>query len=117
MITALAAATGVDVAACTNDTGATAASGDWTLEVATGDIKTAFAADAYAGLLANAEPTVTLSSGATEALLGGTLSFTASFTNTSTQAGYAPIIDLNLPATGKDGADGKTLTNVDITAP
>ena len=104
LITALAAATGADVAASTNDTGATGAGGDWTLEVATGTIETAFAADAYAGLLANAAPTVTLSGTATEALLGGTFSFTASFTNPSTQAGFAPFIDLILPATGKDGA-------------
>ena len=104
LITALAAATGADVAASTNDTGATSAGGNWTLEVATGAIETAFAADAYAGLLANAEPTVTLSGTATEALLGGTFSFAASFTNPSTQAGFAPFIDLILPATGKDGA-------------
>ena len=106
LITALAAATGADVAASTNNTGSAAAGGDWTLEVATGAIETGFAADAYAGLLANAVPTVTLSGTPTEALLGGQFSFTASFANTepSGQAGYAPFIDLILPATGKDGA-------------
>ena len=104
LITALAIATGADVAASTNDTGSTSAGGDWTLEVATGAIESGLAAVSYDGLLADASPTVALSGAATDALLGGTFSFTATFTNASTQAGYAPFIDLILPATGKDGA-------------
>ncbi|UPG95554.1 VCBS domain-containing protein [Luteibacter aegosomatissinici] len=53
-----------------------------------------------------AAPTVTLSEAATDALLGGNVTFTASFDNTSAQVGYAPYIDLFLPATGRDGDDG-----------
>ncbi len=104
LITQLAALTGADVAASTNDTGAPAAGGDWTLEVATGSIESTVPMLSYDSLLADAAPTVTLSGAATEALLGGTFSFTASFTNASTQAGFAPFIDLILPTTGKDGA-------------
>jgi uncharacterized repeat protein (TIGR01451 family) len=104
----LAELTGADVAASDDDTGNATAGGDWLLETASGAIETGFTADAYAGLLADAAPTVTLSGTATEALLGGTFSFTASFTNhASTQAGYAPFIDLILPATGKDGASAE----------
>ena len=108
LITSLAAATGADVATSTNDTGSTSAGGDWTLEVATGAIESGLAAVSYDGLLADASPTVALSGAATDALLGSTFSFTATFTNVSTQAGYAPFIDLILPATGKDGDDGVT---------
>jgi large repetitive protein len=104
LITALAAATGADVAASTNDTGATGAGGDWTLEVSTGAIETGLVAMSYEGLLADAAPTVALSTTAMDSLLGGQFSFTASFTNTSSQVGFAPYIDLILPATGKDGA-------------
>ena len=41
-----------------------------------------------------------------DVLLGSQFSFTASFSNAETtgQAGFAPFIDLILPATGKDGA-------------
>lgn len=105
LITALAAATGADVAASTNDTGATSAGGDWKLEVSTGAIETGLVAMSYEGLLADAVPTVTLSTATMDTLLGGQFSFTASFTNTSSsQVGFAPFIDLILPATGKDGA-------------
>lgn len=62
-------------------------------------------ADVHA-LLAGANPTVTLSSGGQDVLLGGQVTFTASFRNTAAQDGYAPYIDLLLPATGKDGNDG-----------
>ena len=103
LITALAAATGADVAASTNDTGATSAGGDWKLEVSTGAIETGLLAMSYEGLLADAAPTVTLSTATMETLLGGQFSFTASFTNTSSQVGFAPFIDLILTATGKDG--------------
>jgi VCBS repeat-containing protein len=51
-------------------------------------------------------PTVTLSATRIDVLLGSQFSFTASFSNAETtgQAGFAPFIDLILPATGKDGA-------------
>ena len=104
LIAQMAALTGADVAASTNDTGSADAGGDWKLEVATGNIESAVPVLAYEGLLANASPTVTLSTANLETVLGGQLSFTATFTNISTQPGYAPFIDLILPATGKDGA-------------
>ncbi|MBA5637430.1 DUF4347 domain-containing protein [Duganella sp. LX20W] len=51
-ITSLAAATGADVAASTDLTGAAAAGGDWVLEASTGTIETAAIADtAYTGTL------------------------------------------------------------------
>ena len=104
LINALAAATGADVAASTNDTGSASVGGDWTLEVSTGAIETGLAAVSYDGLLADASPTVTLSAPTMDVLLGGQFSFTATFTNPASQVGFAPFIDLILPATGKDGA-------------
>nr|WP_287697176.1 VCBS domain-containing protein [Accumulibacter sp.] len=98
--------TGADVAASDDASGSATAGGDWTLEVAQGAIDSAFAAGAWDGLLANALPTVTLSATTMDVLLGSQFSFTASFSNAETtgQAGFAPFIDLILPATGKDGA-------------
>jgi len=104
LLGALAALTGADVAASTNDTGSADAGGDWTLEAATGSIESIVPTLSYEGLLANAGPTVSLSGANIDALLGGQLSFTATFTNNSSQVGFSPFIDLILPATGKDGA-------------
>ena len=105
----LAELTGADVAASTDDTGSSDAGGDWELEVAAGRIDSRLAVTdaglaAYDGLLADASPTVALSAATMDTLLGDRLSFTATFTNTSTQPGFAPFMDLILPATGKDGA-------------
>ena len=104
LISQLAAATGADVAASTNNTGAQSAGGDWILEVSTGPIESRLTEVSYGGLLPNASPTVSLSTIAMDSLLGGQFSFTASFSNPSTQVGFAPFIDLVFPATGKDGA-------------
>ncbi len=103
--------TGADVGASLDNTGSADAGGNWTLEVRDGVIDHALALTAtgeaaYHGLLLDAAPTVTLSSGGTDVLLGDQLTFTASFSNTSTQDGYAPFIDVFMPATGKDGNDG-----------
>ncbi|WP_052949711.1 VCBS domain-containing protein [Dyella japonica] len=103
--------TGAGVAASSDNTGSVAAGGNWTLEVHDGaiDHPLAISAEARAGfqgLLVDASPTVTLSSAGGDVLLGDQVTFTASFTNTSTQDGYAPFIDLFFPATGKDGDDG-----------
>ena len=49
--------------------------------MATGSIESAVPVLAYEGLLADASPTVALSSTNLETLLGGQLSFTATFTN------------------------------------
>ncbi len=110
----LAALTGSDVATSTDDTGSAAAGGNWVLERQTGLIESSLAISAdtlanYSGLMADAAPTVTLSSaGPVDTLLGGQFSFTATFTNTSSQVGFAPFIDLILPTTGKDGAGAET---------
>ena len=90
LITALAAATGADVAASTNDTGSASAGGDWTLEVATGAIETGLAAVSYDGLLADAAPTVTLSGRRPMPCSAATFSFTATFTNTSGAGRLSP---------------------------
>ncbi|MDM0034492.1 VCBS domain-containing protein [Variovorax sp. J22P271] len=108
----LARFTGADVGASADDTGNTAAGGNWTLEVRSGDVDKAIAIDAaslagFQGLLA-AGPSVSLAAGGTDALLGGQFSFTVSMSNTSADVGYAPYIDLFMPATGKDGDDGAT---------
>ncbi|CAG2139117.1 hypothetical protein LMG26411_01659 [Cupriavidus numazuensis] len=99
------------MAASTNDTGAGSAGGDWVLEASTGPIESrldvnAVELDHYSGLLANAAPTVTLDSGGETILLGGNATIHATFTNPSSQPGYAPYIDVLLPATGYDGDDG-----------
>nr|WP_328803626.1 VCBS domain-containing protein [Pseudomonas ullengensis] len=109
----LARWTGADVAASNDDTGARAAGGDWNLEVRSGDIDKGIALSSaalsgYDDLLANAAPTTSLPATSAQVLLGGNFTFTVNFDNTSSQAGYAPFIDLFLPATGKDGAGSAT---------
>ncbi|MEK7696394.1 MAG: DUF4347 domain-containing protein, partial [Pseudomonadota bacterium] len=116
LIQRLAAVTGADVAASTNDTGSAAAGGDWTLEKSIGPIESHLDINAdelahYNGLLANASPTTTLGSSGETILLGGTATFEATFTNPSSQPGYAPYIDVLLPATGYDGDDGATFVS------
>ncbi|MGJ7517370.1 VCBS domain-containing protein [Pseudomonas baetica] len=111
LVTELARWTGADVAASSNDTGSTAAGGDWTLETRVGDIDKVIALSSTAmasfdGLLADAAPTVTLPATGSDVLLGDRFTFTVNFNNTSTQAGFAPFINLALAATGKDGDDG-----------
>lgn len=108
LVAELARWTGADVAASDNDTGAASAGGDWQLEVNTGDIDQHIAlSDAalndYDDLLANANPTTSLPTSSYQVLLGDNFTFTINFQNSSSQAGFAPYIDLFLPATGKDG--------------
>jgi large repetitive protein len=114
---ALARATHADIAASTNDTGGTAAGGDWVLESSTGVIEAGAAFNAglvasYDGLLV-AQPTVTISAARTatgdanKVLLGEDFSMTATFDNTHpTDTGYGPYIDLFYSANGADGGDG-----------
>jgi fimbrial isopeptide formation D2 family protein/uncharacterized repeat protein (TIGR01451 family) len=111
LVQALATVTGATVGASANATGSASAGGDWTLEVTSGHLDKPIALSAtalihYDGLLADASPTATLSSTGNDVLLGDNFTFTVSFTNPSTQVGYAPYIDLLVPATGKDGNDG-----------
>ncbi|MDM0114790.1 VCBS domain-containing protein [Variovorax sp. J22R133] len=116
LVAQLAQLTGADVGASSDATGSTAAGGNWNLEVVSGVIDKplaigAEASAAYAGLLANAAPTVALDSGGSDVLLGEQASFTVNFSNNSAQVGYAPFIDVFLPATGKDGNDGVTFAS------
>lgn len=111
LVSELAHWTGADVGASADDTGNAAAGGNWTLEVRSGDVDKAIALSPVAlagfeGLLADAAPTVSVSSGGSDVLLGGQYGFTLNFSNASVQQGFAPYIDLFLPATGKDGNDG-----------
>lgn len=111
LVGALAEATGADVAASSNDTGNPAAGGDWTLEVRTGHIESelrigAAALAAYDGLLADATPTLALDGASADILLGDTAQIRAIVTNPSAQEGFAPFIDILIPATGFDGDDG-----------
>ncbi|MFD0878392.1 DUF4347 domain-containing protein, partial [Variovorax dokdonensis] len=106
LVNELARWTGADVGASADATGATADGGNWVLETTAGEVDKALVlgADALAGfdgLLAT--PTVTLSSGGDDVLLGSTFTVTASFTNPAAEVGYAPFIDVFIPATGKDG--------------
>jgi uncharacterized repeat protein (TIGR01451 family) len=111
LVDRLAVLTGADVAASSNDTGATAAGGDWVLEVQHGVIDKTMvlsgeARTSFSGLLALASPVVSFDQAGDNALLGDQFTFTINFSNSASQAGYAPYIDLALPATGKDGDDG-----------
>ncbi|WP_448090227.1 VCBS domain-containing protein [Pseudomonas azerbaijanoccidentalis] len=111
LVTELARWTGADVAASSNDTGSTTAGGDWALETRVGDIDKAIAISSAAmasfdGLLADAAPTVALPTAGSDVLLGDRFNFTINFSNTSGQTGFAPFINLAIPATGKDGDDG-----------
>ncbi|WP_442107531.1 VCBS domain-containing protein [Pseudomonas sp. NUPR-001] len=99
--------TGADVGASSDNTGSAKAGGDWALEVTRGAIDkpialTAAAMAGYDRLLA-AGPSTDLSGGA-DVLLGNTFNFTVTFTNSTSDTGYAPFVDLFFPATGKDGA-------------
>ncbi|MBI6883463.1 VCBS domain-containing protein [Pseudomonas putida] len=111
LVDQLARWTGADVGASSNATGSTLAGGDWRLEVSHGDVDKGIALAAttlgnFQGLLADASPTVTLGSAAADVQLGEQFNFTVSFSNPSTQEGYAPFVDVFLPATGRDGNDG-----------
>ncbi len=111
LVTELARWTGADVAASSNDTGSTKAGGDWALETRVGDIDKSIAISSAAmagfdGLLADAAPTASLPTAGSDVLLGDNFSFTVNFSNPSTQAGFAPFINLALPTTGRDGNDG-----------
>ncbi|MDN6860512.1 VCBS domain-containing protein [Pseudomonas sp. CAN2814] len=116
LVNELARWTGADVGASSNATGSTSAGGDWNLEVRNGDVDKAIALSAdtltsFQGLLADASPTVAMGSGGSAVRLGDTFTFDVSFSNPSTQVGYAPYIDLFMPATGRDGNDGATFVS------
>ncbi|SAL77829.1 hypothetical protein AWB74_05238 [Caballeronia arvi] len=111
LVQTLASATGAAVGASDDATGSAALGGDWTLEVTSGTLDHAIALSGYAlahydHLLADASPTVTLSTARQDVLLGDQFTFNVSFTNTSSQVGYGPYVDLLMPATGRDGNDG-----------
>lgn len=111
LVGALAQATGAEVAASSNATGNPSAGGDWTLEVATGNIESelqivAAALATYDGLLADAAPTLVLDTSSADILLGDTAQIRAIVSNPAIQEGYAPFIDILIPSTGYDGDDG-----------
>jgi len=111
LVNELARWTGADVGASSNATGSTRFGGDWNLEVRSGDVDKGIALaastlDHFQGLLANASPTVNIGIPSTDVLLGDQFTFNVDLRNTSSQVGFAPYIDLFLPATGKDGDDG-----------
>ncbi|WP_017520917.1 VCBS domain-containing protein [Pseudomonas nitroreducens] len=111
LVNELARWTGADVGASSNATGSTAAGGDWNLEVRAGDLDKSIALSAdtlvsFQGLLADASPTVAMGSGGSTVRLGDQFTFDVIFNNPSSQVGYAPYIDLFMPATGRDGNDG-----------
>lgn len=116
LVNELARWTGADVGASSNATGSTLAGGDWNLEVRAGDVDKTIALSAstltdFQGLLANASPTVAMGSGGSAVRLGDTFTFDVNFSNPSTQVGFAPYIDLFMPATGRDGNDGATFVS------
>lgn len=111
LVDELARWTGADVGASSNATGSQLAGGDWRLEVSHGEVDKSIALAAstlasFDGLLADASPTASLGSGGAAVQLGEQFTFTVSFTNPSTQEGYAPYLDVFMPATGRDGNDG-----------
>ncbi|HJS34087.1 MAG TPA: DUF4347 domain-containing protein, partial [Pseudoxanthomonas sp.] len=113
LVNELARVTGADVGASADATGSALAGGNWALEVVSGTIDKplalgAEAVSAYSGLLADAAPVATIDAAGADVLLGTQANFVVNFSNGSTQVGFAPYIDLFLPATGKDGNDGVT---------
>ena len=122
LVEGLASATGMDVGASADDTGHSGLGGDWELERQQGQLAddrgVALAALApLDGLLADAEPTASLGESATEVPLGEEFQFTVSVSNASTtQEGYAPFVQLIVPATGKDGAGAEVDDGVIITS-
>ncbi|WP_448681009.1 VCBS domain-containing protein [Pseudomonas nicosulfuronedens] len=116
LVNELARWTGADVGASSNATGSSSAGGDWNLEVRTGDLDKSIALSAdtlvsFQGLLADASPTVAMGSGGSTVRLGDQFTFDVIFSNPSTQVGFAPYIDLFMPATGRDGNDGATFVS------
>ncbi|MDF3866398.1 VCBS domain-containing protein [Pseudomonas denitrificans (nom. rej.)] len=116
LVNELARWTGADVGASSNATGSTGAGGDWNLEVRAGDVDKSIALSAdtlvsFQGLLADASPTVAMGSGGAAVRLGDTFTFDVIFSNPSSQVGFAPYIDLFMPATGRDGNDGATFVS------
>ncbi|PTL89938.1 hypothetical protein C6W88_16935 [Halomonas litopenaei] len=122
LVEGLASATGMDVGASTDDTGHSGLGGDWELERQQGQLAddrgVALAALApLDGLLADAEPTASLGESAAEVPLGEEFQFTVSVSNASTaQEGYAPFVQLIVPATGKDGAGAEVDDGIVITS-
>ena len=116
LVNELATLTGADVAASSNDTGASAKGGDWNLEVRSGSIEQPLALSSAAlsgfdALLANASPTVTFNDTGSDVLLGNQFTFTLNFDNSSSQPGYAPFVTVFMPASGKDGNDGASFVS------
>ncbi len=116
----LAGLTGAVVAASTNITGATGVGGDWTLEYATGSIRTPLAIDtrSITGIdtTLDAAPSTTFPTGpnaaTSQVLIGTSFNFSIDFGNTGTQTGYGPWVDLFIPHLGQDGVNGGPLDGI-----
>lgn len=125
---AIAQATGADVAASNDATGARALGGDWILETKVGEVEAGgviadAALDGYQHLL-SAQPTVSLGapvvSGAgvtSDLLLGESFQMTAVFSNGGSSNGFGGYVDLFVPAQGADGGaspDGVSITGATL---
>jgi hypothetical protein len=113
---AIAVATGADVAASVDRTGAARLGGNWTLEAAVGhvDASVAVRSDAIDWDYVLLEvPGVALSVASPDVLLGEAFTIAATFDNLGNETGYGPYLDLFVPARGADGGaspDGITIT-------
>ncbi|MFV0441996.1 MAG: SdrD B-like domain-containing protein [Planctomycetaceae bacterium] len=101
--------TGADIAASIDPTGFEPRGGDWNLEYVLGAMQTSVAfSDAIQRdwrFLMAPGPEVTLTPPAAS-YLGDTVTFEAVFSNTGTNTGYGPYLDLIFPANGVDGDAG-----------
>ncbi|MBM7069751.1 DUF4347 domain-containing protein, partial [Actibacterium sp. 188UL27-1] len=108
----LSEATGAEIAASTDLTGAEGLGGDWDLEFSTGQIEAMTVVDAddmiaFGGVLA-AEPQSTIQN-IDDPLIGEPFTFTLSFENaSSTDTGFAPYVNLIIPTAGTDGVYDST---------
>ena len=110
LVDSLAALTGSDVAASSNDTGSATRGGDWALEYRHGTLESTVVFSQslqtnYRGVLA-VGPDVEFANANQNAQLGETFAFTVTFDNTGTDVGYGPFVDLIFPVNGIDGAAG-----------
>ncbi len=103
-LAALTRATGADVAASTDTTGA---GGNWRLEAATGAVAGIFTTDtarlAAVDTVLAAVPTVTVTAERQQVLIGENFDFRVTFDNSGgPESGFGPYIAVFVPAAGRD---------------
>ena len=123
-ISALSEATGADIAASTDLTGAAELGGDWDLESKTGTLETdSFVFDSYKDVLL--DPIVDLNSDPTVTVTGPVITVTTATTNlvtsgdfgtTTTQTPPAPWLEAGTTANGQVVLDGSGDGRYDMTA-